>query len=244
MRTEEGKEGGDILERGDKSSEISILTVNCGDGQTIHPVILSDGREHVLIDCGYPGQLADLESAAESAGVPLSQLTAVIITHHDHDHCGSLHDIREKYPSIKVMASEMDAPNIDGTRRSLRLEQTDVMDISIDDFRRAVAAVRPAPVDILLHGGDVFPWCRGTEIIATPGHMPGHISVYVRRHRTLITGDALIAIGGRLRMPNPLYAVDAALARSSVERLAEYDIDTFICYHGGLARGSLPRFRK
>ncbi|MDR1482281.1 MAG: MBL fold metallo-hydrolase [Synergistaceae bacterium] len=226
---------------GDKSAEILILTVNYGDGKNrpIHPVIISDGRERVLIDCGYPGQLADLESAAELSGVPLSQLTAVIITHHDHDHYGSLLDIREKYPSVEVMASELDAPYIDGTRRSLRLEQTDIMDIDgMDEFRRAVAAVKPAPVDITLRGGDVFPWCGGTEIIPTPGHMPGHISVYVRQRKVLITGDALIAIGGRPRISNPHYAIDALLAKSSVEKLAEYDIDTFICYHGGLARAN------
>jgi glyoxylase-like metal-dependent hydrolase (beta-lactamase superfamily II) len=227
---------GDTLEHNDKNNEILILTVGCGGcwGRTIHPVIIADGLERVLIDCGYPGQRADIESAAESSGVPLGELTAVIITHHDHDHYGSLHDIREKYPNILVMASELDAPHIDGTKSSLRLEHAGETGMDIEELRNMLAAVRPAPVDVLLRGGDVLPLCGGTEIIATPGHMPGHISVYIRRHRTLITGDALIAADGRLRIANPRYAIDAALARASADRLTEYDIDTFVCYHGGV----------
>ncbi|MDR3354139.1 MAG: MBL fold metallo-hydrolase [Synergistaceae bacterium] len=231
------------MEHNEKNAEILVLTVNSARNRynTIHPVIIADGRERVLIDCGYPGQLADIESAAESSGVPLSELTAVIITHHDHDHCGSLRDIREKYPNIQVMASELDAPHIDGTKRSLRLEYGEAIGIEPEILSKIASAVKPAPVDILLRDGDVLPLCGGTEIIATPGHMPGHISVYARRHRTLITGDALIATGDRLRIANPQYAIDAALARASVEKLAKYDIDTFICYHGGVVRTRLPQ---
>jgi glyoxylase-like metal-dependent hydrolase (beta-lactamase superfamily II) len=221
-----------------------ILEVGYDDGDEIvavHPVIIEDGAERVLVDCGYPGGLPELERAAESAGAPICGLTSVIVTHHDFDHCGALGEIRQKYSRVRVMASELDAPYIDGSRKSLRLEQADARAsmltpeerIGEEAFRRTVESVRPVGVDVLLHDGDTFPWCGGTEIIATPGHMPGHISVLLRRHRTLITGDALVAIKGRLRLANPHYAIDLGMARESVKKLAAYDIETFICYHGG-----------
>jgi glyoxylase-like metal-dependent hydrolase (beta-lactamase superfamily II) len=234
----------------DKSAEIFILNINYDEDDPtllIHPVIIADGRERVLVDCGYPGQLPRLEFAAESSGVAISDLTAIIITHHDYDHCGALYEIREKYPRVGIMASELDAPHIDGTKRSPRLDQAEASRETLspeeradaDELQRTIEAMKPVKVDRLLHDGDTFPWCGGTEIIATPGHMPGHISVYVRPHRTLITGDALIATGGRLRMANPQYATDIVQARASIRKLTEYDIDTFICYHGGRVRTNL-----
>ena len=38
---------------------------------------------------------------------------------------------------------------------------------------------------------DIFDWCGGLEVIETPGHMPGHISLYLKDSKTLICGDAL-----------------------------------------------------
>jgi glyoxylase-like metal-dependent hydrolase (beta-lactamase superfamily II) len=44
----------------------------------------------VLVDCGYTDFLPKLEQAANEKGVDFSALTRIIITHHDHDHMGSL----------------------------------------------------------------------------------------------------------------------------------------------------------
>jgi glyoxylase-like metal-dependent hydrolase (beta-lactamase superfamily II) len=234
----------------DKGSEILVLAVNFenddGEEDFIYPVIIADGREKILIDCGYPGFLPKLEQAALTAGAPIEEVTAVIITHQDYDHYGALWELCEKYPNIRVMASELDAPYISGEKKNLRLEQAEIAFKTSRGERKAAAkkiynklkAVKPVFVDVKLKDGDAFSWCGGVRIIASPGHTPGHISVYVRRHKTMITGDALVLSDGRLRTANLNYAVDPDEAKASAKKLEAFDIKWFICYHGGVVEVS------
>jgi glyoxylase-like metal-dependent hydrolase (beta-lactamase superfamily II) len=82
-------------------------------------------------------------------------------------------------------------------------------------------------------------------VIFTPGHTPGHISLYLEKSKVLIAGDALTAQGGYLNSPNPSLTLDTHTAIRSVRRLVDLDIDTIICYHGGVvsedANGQLRR---
>jgi glyoxylase-like metal-dependent hydrolase (beta-lactamase superfamily II) len=63
--------------------------------------------------------------------------------------------------------------------------------------------------------------------------MPGHISLFVSRHSTIITGDALISMKGRLHIANPNYAIDPETAKKSARTLLSMEAERFICYHGG-----------
>jgi glyoxylase-like metal-dependent hydrolase (beta-lactamase superfamily II) len=241
-----------MVDNEEKNGRIFVLTVTFfdedGEPDAIYPAVISDvpecgeKAEKILVDCGYPGFLPKLEDAAQRAGFGLEEITSVVITHHDHDHYGALREFLEKYPHVRTIASELDAPYIDGRKKSLRLAQAEAIYPTLPDsertearmFQETLAMVAPARMDATVRDGDRFPWCGGTEIIATPGHMPGHISLYVRKHRTLITGDALVARNGRLRIANPSYAMNAADARASVRKLALLDVKRFICFHGGI----------
>ena len=61
----------------------------------------------------------------------------------------------------------------------------------------------------------------------------------------MIAGDAVTAEGGYLKGPNPSATLDTRTAIQSVKRLADLDIDTIVCYHGGVvsedANGQLSR---
>lgn len=233
--------------------EIKVLKISFefeGERLEIYPVVLDDGcasGERILVDCGYPGFLPLLEEAAAKRGFSFGSLTAVIVTHHDYDHVGALAEIRDKYPHIRAMASEGEAPYVGGEKKSLRLIQAEEMYDSLSEeekedaraFEALLASVRPAPVDETVKDGDTFPWCGGAEIVATPGHLPGHISIYMRAHKTLITGDALVAAEGRLHIANPHYAIDIAEARRSARKLAKLDVERVICCHGGVVEGRI-----
>jgi glyoxylase-like metal-dependent hydrolase (beta-lactamase superfamily II) len=58
-------------------------------------------------------------------------------------------------------------------------------------------------------------------------------------------GDALTAEGGHLNGLNPPLILDVREAPRSVRRLADLEIDTIVCYHGGVvgedANGQLRR---
>ena len=70
--------------------------------------------------------------------------------------------------------------------------------------------------------------------MATPGHTPGHICLFLEKYKTLIAGDALNVVDGRLTGPNPQHAFDYDQAVSSLKKLVGFDIQKIICYHGGL----------
>lgn len=213
----------------------------------IHPVIITGEEENILIDCGYPGFLPFLEEAAKNKGFLLSDLTHIIITHHDHDHMGSLKELKEKYPYIKSISSCIEKPYIERERKSLRLEQAEALYPSLSQeekknaliFHKILENTPKAYIDITIAGDKKLDWCGGMEIIATPGHMPGHIAVYIPSKKTLITGDALTAEGNTLLFANPQYTLDMVEARKSIEKFLNYDIETIICYHGGVITGNI-----
>ena len=58
-------------------------------------------------------------------------------------------------------------------------------------------------VDMAVADEEVLPYCGGITVIFTPGHTPGHICLYLNQSKILIAGDALVAVHGELRGPNP-----------------------------------------
>ena len=71
----------------------------------------------------------------------------------------------------------------------------------------------------------------GLQVVHAPGHTPGSVCLYVRRHRLLFVGDALQVIRGRVTFASRVFSEDLPLARASVARLAELDVETIAFSH-------------
>ncbi|CAM3740833.1 hypothetical protein MEZE111188_06385 [Mesobacillus zeae] len=218
-----------------------------GQKQVITPVILQDENETILVDCGYPDFVTFLKDAAFSKGVNLDSITKIIITHHDMDHIGSLAALKREYPQIEIISYEFEAPYIEGVEKSLRLQQAES---TLDElpgeekenarqFIHFLKSIEPAKVDRTVSDNEELPWCGGIKILHTPGHMPGHISLYLPASKTLIAGDAVVIETGKLEIANPQFTFDMEAALSSVQLLLDYDIKNLICYHGGLFQGNV-----
>jgi glyoxylase-like metal-dependent hydrolase (beta-lactamase superfamily II) len=219
------------------------ITFNFGNMvNSIYPVILKDEKEMILIDCGYKHFLPLIRKSAEAKGVNLDELTKIIITHHDFDHIGSLAEFKSEYPNISIISSYDEEKYISGKEKSLRLQQAEALHDSLpeaekrdaENFQKLLKSVESVNVDTLVKDSDIFPWCGGIEVIATPGHMPGHISLYLKEFKTLISGDALVVENGELVIANPNYTLDMGEAKKSIKKLLNYDIEKIICYHGGI----------
>ncbi|MBB6635556.1 MBL fold metallo-hydrolase [Cohnella thailandensis] len=226
---------------------LPIEVTNYGEKQVITPVLLSNGHERILVDCGYPGFIPQLRQALLKEGFELESITHIIATHHDMDHIGSLAALKRMLPGATLIAHEIEAPYLDGSRKSQRLEQAESTlhllpqeaITGAKQFMELLASIEPASVDQKVRHGDILPWCGGIEIIHTPGHMAGHISLYLRDSQTLIAGDAVVVEDGELDIANPQYALDLEEAVASVRRLMSYEIETLICYHGGRFQGDI-----
>ncbi|KKO54422.1 MBL fold metallo-hydrolase, partial [Paenibacillus sp. DMB20] len=106
---------------------LEIEFEHSGQQQIITPTLLLDDRETILIDCGYPNFMPLLKESAERHGVMPDSITKLMITHDDIDHTGSLAAFKREYPHIEIIAFELETPYIEGTRKSLRLEQAESM---------------------------------------------------------------------------------------------------------------------
>lgn len=72
----------------------------------------------------------------------------------------------------------------------------------------------------------------GLDIIETPGHTPGHISVLDPIGGILVTGDALTGVDGGVAGPNAGFSEDIDLANESVGKLAGFDYEVILLGHG------------
>lgn len=191
------------------------------NGAFIHPTLLWDQEMAVLIDTGCSGQMEDLRKAMEEVGVSFNQLKVVILTHQDIDHIGSLPEILQNCGSdIKIYAHELDKPYIQGDLPLLK-------DGHIENPPKG-------KVDETLKDGQELPYCGGIRVIHTPGHTPGHISLYLKQSKTLVAGDSMYSVNGILGGIHVPTTLDIEVAQQSLKKYVDLDIESVICYHGGL----------
>ncbi|WP_308162576.1 MBL fold metallo-hydrolase [Bacillus sp. ISL-7] len=224
-----------------------------GNRRTIHPTLLHDGNHAVLVDTGMPGQLEDIKAAMKKAGVPFEQLDAVILTHQDIDHIGSIQEVlKAARKPIDVYAHAEDKPFIEGDKEPIKMTRdkvTQMLSRIPEDMRKQVETIflnpPTAKITKVVSDGDVLPFFGGVEVIFTPGHSPGHFSLYHHPTKTLITGDATVSEDGKILGPNPQATPDMPMALESQKKFTLFDIAKVICYHGGLVDNQVnEQFRK
>lgn len=94
------------------------------------------------------------------------------------------------------------------------------------DLRNILSA--PRDLNGLEDGDEVF----GLQVIGTPGHTPGHISVFDETSGVLLAGDAMNGEDGGITGANPQFTQDMDLAADSIRRLSSRTVDTVLFGHG------------
>jgi glyoxylase-like metal-dependent hydrolase (beta-lactamase superfamily II) len=205
-------------------------------------LIVDEQNGNTLVDAGLPDQMEAISTALVEAGIGVRDLRRIIFTHQDLDHVGSgAALVRQR--GARVLTHSADAPYIEGSLRPLKLSPE--MLEQRPQMRKVLERLEPVGIDEYVEDGTRLDVSGGTKVISTPGHTPGHISLYVARSKVLIAGDALTAERGSLHGPNPSMTLEMRTAIQSIRRLADLDIDTIVCYHGGVvsedANGQLRR---
>lgn len=185
----------------------------------------------VLIDAGLPGSAKWILAAAEERFGPWAYPAAIVLTHGHFDHVGALGTLLKKW-DVPVYAHRLELPYLTG-RSAYPPPDPTVGGGAMAELSRFYPRgpynfgdrVQPLPAD-----GSV-PGMPGWRWIHTPGHTPGHVSLYRDSDRTLIAGDAFVttkqesAIAALMQRPEvhgpPAYFTpDWVSARRSVEELA------------------------
>ena len=228
----------------------TVLTITKDLGFTksiIHPAAIRDESGIILFDAGYPDQADDIEQALAEMGGTVAVITAIVLSHHDHDHIGSLAELKRRNPKIRVLSSEKEADYISGKKQSLRLLQALEYNKSLsgeekefgERFARYLETVEHCPVDDVVQDMDYI--CGGVKVIETPGHTPGHISLLLEDEKLLLAGDALAIEDGRLAKANPKFTLDKKEALRSVKKIKNLHLERISCYHGNMYTGPVEK---
>jgi glyoxylase-like metal-dependent hydrolase (beta-lactamase superfamily II) len=205
-------------------------------------LILDEENGNTLVDTGLPGQEEAIASGLDEAGTRARDLRRIIFTHQDLDHVGSGAAL-VRQSGARVMAHAADSPYIEGELRPLKV--TPQMLERRPQMREVLERLEPVRVDEYLEDGSRLDLAGGIRVIFTPGHTPGHLSLYLERPKVLVAGDALTAEDGYLKGPNPSMTPGMRQAMQSIRRLADLEIEMIVCYHGGVvsedANGQLRR---
>lgn len=230
--------------------EMLPLTLGmAGNEMVINPMVVYDANASVLVDTGMPGCYETILNQIKEAGISTSNLHAVILTHQDIDHVGSLPQfLADASQPLDVYAHADDKAVIDGAAPFLKLppEMRSAILHALpekqrEDFEQAFSQTSGANVTHTVMDGGVLPFGGGLRVIHTPGHTPGHICLYHEASKTLIAGDAMVVHDGELLGPRAQATPDMDTALRSLKKLAAFPIETVICYHGGIYKGDVKK---
>ena len=220
---------------------LEIEAVTIGAPTHIYPTLLQSGSDVILVDSGYPGQncYPKILQELHHLGIDVQDITRVILTHQDLDHIGGLPPLLKDNPSIEVICHEAEKPYVEGEKKLVKISRSagHNLDHLPEHLKNAFLQVfqnpPTAPVHATVKDGQTLPFCGGITVIHMPGHTPGNICLYIQDARLLIAGDSLTAQDGVLYGPVPEHAQDIGLAKQSLSKLAGFNIESIVCYHGG-----------
>jgi glyoxylase-like metal-dependent hydrolase (beta-lactamase superfamily II) len=182
-------------------------------------VVATEGAR-VLVDSGYGSDADRLIGALGGAGLAPGDLDLVVNTHSHSDHVGGNARLQGAH-GVPVAASAADAEEVNGRRPEACLAEW--LDQPVEPYR----------VDRVLEPGERLAIGRAEWVVlATPGHMPGHLSLWQPDLGVLILGDALHADDvGWLNLPLDGAAAIERSLRTAGE-LAELPARVALSGHG------------
>ncbi len=172
----------------------------------------------VVIDPGHQHLVKNLIPQMEEDGITLEKIRLVLATHGHPDHL----------EGAQTFAGE-------GISTALHVEEEKFLNEVGGQFYGAMGAEMPQiRVAFYLQEGELELGSRTFQVLHTPGHSPGSISLYWPEKKALFTGDVVFPLGvGRTDFPGG----DGLLLRESIERLARLDAEWLLAGHGEVIQG-------
>ena len=161
----------------------------------VNAYLVAEDDGLTLVDTMLPRSGKAILRAADGLGAPIVRIA---LTHAHGDHIGALDELAAALPGVEVLISTRDA-------RLLHKDKSLDPDEPQSKLRGGYPGAKTHPTRTLAAGDMV----GSLEVVAAPGHTPGHVAFLDRRDGTLLCGDAYTTLGGvattsKVRLPFPL----------------------------------------
>ena len=186
-------------------------------------MVLIKDQQTILIDSGFKSDVIETEKFLIENQISPNDLHLIINTHYHSDHVGGNYYFQNKYHT-RVAAHSINAEMVNKTNDEAC--SAEWLDQPVDPYH----------VDTYLNDGDIIETGnRRFEVIHTPGHTQGHISLYCVEEKILICGDLFHEndVGWFNIFREGSASLNIAL--QSLEKLSEMDIDISYSGHGKLS---------
>lgn len=184
-----------------------------------------------VIDAGWRASGRRVLEYLDSLGRFPQEISYILSTHYHLDHIGGIAHIQER-SSGKVAVHESEVSFVQGSdgKRLPNPARNPLIGFLMSPI---FSLLRPRrfSVDLPLKDGSRLDLLGGLEVVHSPGHTPGSISLYFPRQGLLMVGDALQCRRGKLELPSRWFSTDMAQAKESVRRLAQLDFEVLCFSH-------------
>lgn len=209
--------------------------------------LLTGDDGHLLVDTGFSDSPDSyILPYLDEHNIDTDSLFYILISHADNDHFGGNGPLRKLLPGSIFLCHALDRSLIEDVERLIN-ERYDEwagghnmpLDEGVKDWVRATTAA--TPIDITLRGGEqlrLSPDWR-VDLLHTPGHSRGHMTIYDPDSRTAIISDAALwhAVpdkDGRPILPPTYRYVDSY--RATLNRLLHLPISLLLTGHYPILR--------
>ncbi|HKP31411.1 MAG TPA: MBL fold metallo-hydrolase [Chitinophagaceae bacterium] len=203
----------------------------------------------VLVDTGMKTTAPKIRKMAMHLFWPELRPSAIILTHGHFDHVGSLIELADEY-DVPVYVHYMEKPYITGQSSYPPADPTvggGMM--SLLSWSYPTSPINLEGKIIALPDDGKIPVLKEWRFIHTPGHAPGHISLFREKDKVLIAGDAVVTTKAEsaictlmnlkptLSGPPKYFTYNWKTAAESVRKLAALEPLVIASGHGRPMRG-------
>jgi glyoxylase-like metal-dependent hydrolase (beta-lactamase superfamily II) len=190
----------------------SMTTNNCN-------AYLIDGPARILIDPGHRAHFDHVQRGLEQLELNAGDIDLVVCTHAHPDHIEAVPLVKNTQPLFALHKQEWQWASTIGKQMAV------AYGIDIEEFQP----------DFFLGEGTLSVKGLELEIIHTPGHSPGSVSIYWPAQKALFTGDLIFKEGvGRTDLPGG----DGSQLKESIKGLTQLDVEWLLSGHGDVISGS------